>query len=348
MRNYRIHPLRISIFIGLCIFASSLCIATEVVAAEVNVYSARKEALIKPLLQRFEEDTGIRVNLITGKADTLLQRLISEGKNSPADVLITVDVGRLYRARQAQVLQPIRSTILEAAVPERYRSAQGYWFGLSLRTRTLVYAADRVAPQQLSTYEALANPDWRQKICIRSSSNVYNQSLVASLIKHLGTEKTLAWATALVKNFARSPQGGDRDQIKAVAAGQCDVAVVNSYYLGKMLTSKTTSERQAAEQVKIFWPNQDDRGAHVNISGAGVTASSKNKESAITLLEFLVSDGAQKWYAETNMEYPVKRGIPPSEILKSWGEFKADTLSLHRLGELNAQAVMIMDQAKWK
>ena len=343
MKNYRIHPLRNGILIGVCIFASSLC-----VAAEVNVYSARKEALIKPLLQRFEEDTGIRVNLITGKADTLLQRLISEGKNSPADVLITVDVGRLYRARQAQVLQPIRSTILEAAVPERYRSAQGYWFGLSLRTRAIVYAAERVTPQQLSTYETLANPDWRQKVCIRSSSNIYNQSLVASLIKHLGTEETLAWATALVKNLARPPQGGDRDQIKAVAAGQCDVAVVNSYYLGKMLASKNTSERQAAEQVKIFWPNQDDRGAHVNISGAGVTASSKNRESAVKLLEFLVGDGAQKWYAETNMEYPVKRDISPSEILKSWGEFKADALSLHRLGELNAQAVMIMDQAKWK
>ena len=326
----------------LCLFTSSLS------AAEVNVYSARKEGLIKPLLLQFEANTGTKVNLITGKADTLLQRLISEGKNSPADVLITTDVGRLYRAQKAKVLQTIHSETLENSIPEQYRDPQGYWFGLSLRTRPIVYAVDRVTPEQLSTYEALGNPEWKQKICIRSSDNIYNQSLVASLIAHLDEEKTLAWASALVKNFARPPQGGDRDQIKAVAAGQCDIAVVNNYYLGIMLASKDKTEQKAANQVRIFWPNQNDRGAHVNISGGAVTASSKNKDSAIALLEFLASDTAQQWYAETNLEYPIKPGVQPSEILKSWGEFKADTLSLYRLGELNAQAVMIMDHAKWK
>ncbi len=338
----KIRCIRNGIFIGLCMFASFLN------AAEVNVYSARKEALIKPLLQQFEENTGTKVNLVTGKADTLLQRLVSEGKNSPADVLITVDAGRLYRAQQANVLQPVHSTILESAIPEQYRDVQGYWFGLSLRARPIVYAAGRIEPRELSTYEALGNPKWRQKICIRSSSNIYNQSLVASLIEHLGEDKTLAWATALVKNFARSPQGGDRDQIKAVAAGQCDVAVVNSYYFGKMLASKDTSQQQAAKQVKIFWPNQGDRGTHVNISGAGVTAFSRNKESAVKLLEFLVGDTAQQWYAKANMEYPVKPDVQPSDVLKSWGEFKADSLSLPRLGMLNARAVMVMDKAKWK
>ena len=317
-------------------------------AAELNIYSARKEDLIKPLLQQFEEKTKIKVNLVTGKADALLQRLISEGENSPADLLITTDAGRLYRAQQADVLQTIQSDILNKSIPEQYREPQGYWFGLSLRARPIVYSIDRIKPEQLSSYETLANKEWNQKLCIRSSDNIYNQSLVASLIAHDGKNKTLTWAKSFVANFARPPQGGDRDQIKAVAAGQCDIAIVNNYYLGKMLTSKDAAEKDAGMQVKIFWPNQDDRGAHVNISGGAVTAASKNKESAVTLLEFLVSDSAQQWYAETNFEYPIKPGVQPSEILKSWGEFKADSLSLHQLGELNAQAVMIMDHAKWK
>lgn len=330
------------IIVYLCLFASVLC------AAEVNVYSARKEDLIKPLLTQFEKNTGIEVNLITGKADTLLQRLTSEGKNSPADILITTDAGRLYRAQQAKVIQAIESEILETSIPEQYRDPDGYWFGLSLRARPIVYAVDRVKPEQLSSYEALSNPDWKQKICIRSSDNIYNQSLVASLVSHLGEEATQNYVSALVKNFARPPQGGDRDQVKAIAAGQCDVAVINSYYLGQMLASKDVSEQEAAQQVKIFWPNQEDRGTHVNISGAAITASSKNKQAAISLLEFLVSDDAQTWYAKTNTEYPIKPGVQASDILNSWGEFKADSLSLRQLGELNAQAVKIMDHAKWK
>jgi len=326
----------------LCLFASVLS------AAEVNIYSARKEDLIKPLLTQFENKTGIKVNLITSKADALLQRLISEGKNSPADILITTDAGRLYRAQQASVLQTIQSATLEASVPKQYRDPEGYWFGLSLRARPIIYAVDRVKPEQLSSYETLADADWKQKVCIRSSDNIYNQSLVASLISHLGEESTQQYVAALVKNFARPPQGGDRDQVKAIASGQCDVALVNNYYLGQMLTSKNPSELDAAQQVKIFWPNQDGRGAHVNISGAAVTASSKNKAAAISLLEFLVSDDAQTWYAKTNFEYPIKPGVQASDILNSWGEFKADSLSLRKLGELNAQAVKIMDRAKWK
>lgn len=327
---------------------SMLLFASVASAAEVNIYSARKEDLIKPILEKFEQDSGIEVNLVTGKADALLQRLISEGKHSPADILITTDAGRLYRAKNAKVLQNIKSEILNTSIPEQYRDPEGYWFGLTLRARPIVYAIERIKPDQLSSYESLANPKWKNKICIRSSDNIYNQSLVASILAHLEEEKTLAWAKSFVQNFARPPQGGDRDQVKAVAAGQCDLAVVNNYYLGKMLTSKDQSEVSAAQKVNIFWPNQENRGTHVNISGAAITASAKNKEAALRLLEFLVSDTAQQWYAEKNLEYPIKPGIKPSEILQAWGEFKADSLSLNQLGERNAEAVMIMDRAQWK
>ena len=335
-----------------CIKVIVLCclytVSTSLLAAEVNIYSARKEDLIKPLLDQFEKTTSIKVNLITGKADTLLQRIISEGKNSPADILITTDAGRLYRAQQANILQAIQSEILESSIPKQFREENGYWFGLTLRARPIVYAVDRVKPEQLSTYEALTDSTWNKKICIRSSDNIYNQSLVASLIANSGEEATQEWVTAFVKNFARPPVGGDRDQIKAVAAGQCDIALVNNYYLGKMLTSKDDVQIEAAEKVKIFWPNQNDRGTHVNISGAAITAASKNKKSAIKLLEFLVNDESQQWYAEKNLEYPIKPGVQPNDILSAWGEFKADSLSLQQLGMLNAQAVIIMDRAKWK
>ena len=330
--------------LGVC-----LCLSASLLgAAEVNVYSARKENLIKPLLLEFANRTDTQVNLITGKADALLQRIVSEGEHSPADVLITVDAGRLYRAQQAQVLQMVDSKILRDSIPEQYREPEGYWFALSLRTRPILYASDRVQPEELSTYEALGDPHWQKKICIRSSNNIYNQSLVASLLAHLGEQDTLAWSQGLVGNFARPPQGGDRDQIRAVAAGQCDLAVANSYYLGKMLASKDPAQREAAEKVKIFWPNQEGRGVHVNISGGAVIRYSKNKASAIKLLEFLASDDAQQWYAKTNFEYPVKPGIRASKMLESWGQFKADSLNLHRLGELNATAVMVMDRAGWK
>jgi len=327
---------------GLCLCGSLLH------AAEVNVYSARQENLIQPLLLQFAEQTGTRVNLVTGKADALLQRIVSEGEHTPADVLITIDAGRLHRARQAGVLQPVDSRALMDSVPQEYRDPQGYWFGLSLRTRPILYAEGRVSAEELSTYEALSHPVWQQRICTRSSNNIYNQSLVASMLVHLGEQDALAWAEGLVSNFARPPQGGDRDQIRAVAAGQCDVAIANSYYLGKMLASKEASQREAAEKVRIFWPNQEDRGVHVNISGGALTRHSKNTASAVALLEFLISDAAQQWYAETNFEYPVKPGVNPSEMLEHWGEFKADSLSLYLLGELNAKAVMIMDHAGWK
>jgi len=329
-------------------FFFALTLGAQALAAEVNLYSARKENLVKPLLERFTADTGIRVNLVTGKADTLLKRLEVEGRNSPADILLTVDAGRLYRAKVSGVIQAVRSEILEQAIPVSYRDPEGYWFGLSLRARPIMYARGKVDPAELSSYESLAESKWKGRVCIRSSNNIYNQSLVASMIASKGEASTEDWAARFVSNFARRPKGGDRDQIKAVAAGLCDLAIVNTYYLGNMLHSKDESQRAAASQVVVLWPNQKDRGAHVNVSGAAITAASKNKANALKLLEFFVDNESQQWYAEVNSEYPVKPGVQWSETLKSWGEFKADKLNMAKLGEYNAAAVRLMDRAGWK
>lgn len=317
-------------------------------SGEVNLYSARKEQLIKPLLDRFTQETGISVNLVTGKADALLKRLETEGRNTPADLLITTDAGRLHRAKDAGVLQPVTSETLDSAIPENLRDPEGYWFGLSQRARPIFYVKGKVDPSELSTYEDLAGEKWKGRICIRSSSNIYNQSLVASMIANDGEQQTEAWASGLVANFARPPKGGDRDQIKAAAAGQCDIAIANTYYAGAMLSGKDEEQKAAAAKMGLFWPNQEGRGAHVNVSGVGMTVAAKNSENAMKLMEYLVGEEAQKWYAEVNHEYPVRTGVAWSEILESWGEFKADTLNLSRLGELNGDAVRLMDRAGWK
>jgi iron(III) transport system substrate-binding protein len=317
-------------------------------SADVNVYSARKEALIKPLLDHFSETSGIVINLVTGKGDALLTRLQYEANNSPADVLITTDAGRLFRAKRAGVLQRIDSAALNKAIPAHLRSGEGYWYGLSVRARAIVYAPDRVKNAELTTYEALAEKQWRGRICIRSSGNIYNQSLVASMLATQGAEKTATWLAGFVKNFARPPQGGDRDQIKAVAAGQCDAAVVNSYYLAAMVRSEDESERAAAGKVAIFWPNQGDRGTHINVSGAGLTAASDNVAEATALIEFLATDESQRWYAEANNEYPVRDDIEVNKLLKSWGELRMDKIDVTELGRRNAEAVMAMDRAGWK
>jgi len=315
---------------------------------EVNIYSARKEALIKPLLDKFTGQTGVKVNLVTGKADALLKRLTSEGMNSPADILLTTDAGRLHRAKMAGVTQAFQSKQLESAIPSRYRDPEGQWVALSLRLRPILYMKGKVDPAELSSYEDLANPKWKGRICIRSSGNIYNQSLVASLIAANGEAATEQWAKGLVANFARAPKGGDRDQIKAAAAGQCDIAIANTYYLVGMLTSSDAAQAAAAKKMAVFWPNQKARGAHVNVSGAALTRSSKHRDNAIKLIEFLASEEAQQWYAEINGEFPARIHVPVSEVLKAWGEFRADTLNLSRLGELNTQAVMLMDRVGWK
>ena len=316
-------------------------------AAEVNVYSARKEALIKPLLDRFTDETGIQVNLITGKADALIKRMEVEGQYSPADVLITVDAARLYRASQLGLFAALDDSLLNK-VRADYRDENKKWIGLSLRSRVIVYAKDRVQPESLSSYENLAGSEWQKKLCVRSSDNIYNQSLVASLIAHLGAEQTGVWLKGLVDNFARSPKGGDRDQIKAVAAGQCDLALVNTYYVGGMLDSSIASEREAVEKVAVFWPNQADRGAHINLSGIGMTNSAKNTEQAHSLIEFLLKPESQAWYAETNYEYPVVDGINNNNLESLWGPFKPESINMGLLGQHNAEAVILMDKAGWK
>jgi iron(III) transport system substrate-binding protein len=316
-------------------------------AEEVNVYTTRQEVLIRPLLDTFEKESGIRVNVVFAK-EGVIERLKSEGANSPADAILTADVGYILQAKDEGLLQPVRSEVLNAAIPAQYRDPEGEWYGLSLRARPILYARDRVDPAELSTYEDLADPKWKGRICIRSSSNIYNQSLVSSLIAANAVEKVEEWATGFVANFAREPAGGDRDQIMAVAAGECDIAIANTYYLAGMLSGDDAAQNEAAQKVGVFWPNQDGRGAHVNISGGGVTASAQHADAAVKLLEFMVSDEAQRIYAEAVNEYPVKPGIPPSAAVAGFGEFKADPLNLAEIGEHNAEAVRLMDRAGWR
>ena len=335
----------VSVGLVACLVLSA--ISSVSMADEVNVYSARKEKLIKPLLDSFTKETGITVNLVTGKADMLLKRLETEGKNSPADLFITTDAGRLYRAKQAGVLQTIDSKAINNIVPANLRDSENQWFSLSLRARPIFYVTESVNPQELSSYEDLADEKWNKKICIRSSNNIYNQSLVASMLATNGPEATLEWAKKFVNNLAIPPRGGDRDQIKAAAAGVCDLAIANTYYLGKMLTAKD-GQKEAAAKVKIFWPNQSDRGTHINVSGAGVTAHAKNKDNAVKLLEHLLTKDSQKWYSQVNHEYPVRADVEWSPMLKGWGEFKSDEINMSMLGEFNHEAVKIMDLAGWK
>ena len=335
------------------LFLTALCLLLAfgqgaVQAQEVNVYSARKEALILPLLKKFEAATGIGVNLITGKADALLKRLESEGRSTPADVFITTDAGRLQRAKEAGVLQPIENEVLSARIPENLRDKENYWFGLSQRARVIFYAKGRVDPAELSTYEALADPRWKQRICIRSSDNIYNQSLVASMIEAHGIERTEAWARGLVANFARKPSGGDTDQLRAAAAGLCDIAIANTYYFARLVDSNKEKDQQVAASLAVFWPNQDDRGAHVNISGAAITKHARHKAAAEQLLEFMVNAESQSWYAEVNHEYPVAADAKTSQTLRSFGPFNGDSLNLTRLGENNLAAVQLMDRAGWR
>lgn len=338
-------------FAALLAILMALCTSAAYANKDVvNIYSARKEALILPLLERFKAETKINFRLITGKADGLLKRLEIEGKLSPADVFITVDAGRLDRAKKAGVLQPVRSAIITEAVPASLRDKDNYWFGVSQRARTIIYAKERVDPNNLSTYEGLIEPQWKGRLCIRSSGNIYNQSLVASMVAARGVEQTEAWARGLVANFARPPTGGDTDLLKATAAGQCDIAVANTYYLGRLINSKKKKERFFGEKLAVFWPNQETggRGAHVNVSGIGVTRHAKNISAALRLIEFLVTNESQAWYAEVNNEYPVVSGAPVSETLKEFGPFRSDTLNLSQLGENNAAAVKLMDRAGWR
>ncbi len=318
------------------------------VAEEVNVYSSRHYDTDVRLYRGFTEQTGIKVNLIEGDADQLIERIKAEGRNSPADVLITVDAGRLWRAEEAGILQPISSPVLEQRIPASLRDPDGKWFGLSRRVRIIIYALDRVQSGEIRTYEDLADPKWKGRICMRSSTAIYNQSLVASMIEADGPEATEQWAKGLVANMARPPQGADTDQIKAVAAGECDVAVVNHYYLVRLIESGNPDDRAIADKVGIVFPNQAGRGAHANISGAGVLVNAPDKANAIKFLEYLTTDQAQIYFTQGNYEFPVVPGVKLDPMLVELGNFKTDEINASKYGEHNAEAVMLMDRAGWK
>lgn len=321
--------------------------ATLVAASEVNVYNSRHYGSDRQLYAGFTAASGIKVNVVEGDHDQLIQRLASEGSNSPADLLITVDAGRLALAASKQVLQPVTSPVLDKAVPAHLRNPENLWYGLAMRARVLVYAKDRVNPAILSTYEALAEPQFKRKLLSRSSNNVYTQSLVASILAANGPEKTLQWARGVVSNFARPPEGGDTDQIKAVAAGQGDIAIANTYYVGRLLSSDKEADRDIARKIAVFFPNQQGRGTHVNICGAGVARHAPNRDNAIKLLEYLATDG-QRYFADVNHEYPVNPGVKPHPTLAGFGDFKQDTLNASTYGENSAAAVKLLDRANWK
>ena len=316
--------------------------------AEINVYTHRHYDSDKILFKKFTDITGIEVNVIKGSADQLIQRLQSEGSNSPADILLTVDAGRLVRAKDMGLLEPVSSKILTKNVPEMMRDSQNHWFGLSVRARVIAYAKDRIEENELSTYEDLADPKWRGKIVVRSSNNIYNQSLLASLINKNGSKKALKWARSVRKNMARKPRGNDRDQARAVASGVADLAIINTYYLGLLANSSDKADREVAEKLNIFFPNQNGRGTHINVSGAAVTKSSKNKKEAIKFLEFLTEKDNQRIFSEANYEYPLDYNNSKSKIHLKWGRFKADSIDLSILGKNNAEAVKIFDLAGWE
>ena len=326
----------------------SVCMIYTNLYAQINVYSHRHYDSDKILFKKFTDQTGIKVNVIKGSADQLIERLISEGENSPADILLTVDAGRLHRAKMAGILQPVKSRVLNDNVPSSMRDPDRQWFGLTVRARVIVYSKDRVKPSQLSTYEDLAKAKWRGKIAVRSSSNIYNQSLMASIIEANGTREALSWAKSVRKNMARAPRGSDRDQARAVAAGLADIAIMNTYYLGILANSSNPKDRDVFKKVSVFFPNQNGRGTHINISGAGITKSSKNKKDAIKFLEFLTSSESQKIFGNVNYEYPIKIETNQSDLLKSWGSFKPDKVNLSILGIKNSEAVKLFDKAGWE
>lgn len=314
----------------------------------VTLYTERHYDVDQELYDRFTELTGITVNVVRDGADQLLTRLKNEGEDSPADLLIIADVGRFHQAKSEDLLQSVTSDVLTENIPEAYRDDEGHWFGLTRRARVIVYHPDRVDVNELSTYEDLADPKWQGRIIIRTSANIYNQSLMASFIEIMGEDAARSWAEGLVANFARDPQGNDTDQAKDVAAGVADLAIMNTYYIGRMLNSDDANLVAVGETLRVFFPNQDTTGTHVNISAAGVVKHAPNKDNAVRLLEFLSSVEAQTVYAGANFEYPMHPDVDMHPILASWGTFKAQDIPLTTLGRHSARATIIMNEAGWK
>ncbi len=309
--------------------------------AEVNVYSYRQPFLIEPIFNAFTAETGIEVNTVFAKKG-LVERLKNEGRNSPADLLLTTDSGPLYQAVEQGLTQAVNSELLEGNIPAEFRDPEGHWFGLSTRARLIVTSKDRVEASAIQDYEDLAKEDFKSQICTRSGKHTYMVALNASIIAHHGIEQASDWLSGVKSNLARKPQGNDRGQVKAITQGECDIAIINSYYIGKMLADD--EQKAWAESVNIIFPNQSNRGTHMNISGASLTAGAPNREEAIQLIEFMSSDTAQSIYAETNYEYPVKADVAWSDLVKSWGTFKTDELPLAEIARYRSDAVKLADK----
>jgi iron(III) transport system substrate-binding protein len=328
----------------LVIFAASGGRAAE----ELNIYSARHYDTDLALYERFTEETGIKLNLIEGKSEELLARLAQEGEFSPGDVLLTVDAGRLWRAEQAELFAPVTSPVINERVPAHLRHPDGLWFGISKRARVFIYNKEAGAPVGLTTYSDLADPSLRGQVCVRSSSNIYNISLLASIVAHDGAEAAESWAEGVVANFARDPQGNDTAQIRAVAAGECRVGIANTYYIARLMRSEVEADRTVAEKIGVIFPEQGGRGTHVNISGAGLLAHAPNKENALRFLEFLTSEWAQRLLADGNNEYPAVASVNSEGPVATLGTFTEDEINASALGENQSLAIRIYDRAGWR
>lgn len=328
-------------------FATALCGGAAARAEDtVNIYSYRQPPLIEPVLKAFTEKTGIKTNVLFLDKG-LDERILAEGENSPADVILTVDIARLSGIVEKGITQPVVDDAINSAIPAEYRDPAGNWFGLTKRSRVVYASKDRVAQNEI-TYEELADPKWKGKLCTRSGQHDYNLALIASMIAHNGAEKTEEWLKGVKANLARKPEGGDRDQAKAIFAGECDIALGNTYYVGEMLNNdKEPEQKEWAGAIKVLFPNANDRGSHVNISGMALAKYAPNKDSALKLMEFLSSADAQKIYAEQVFEYPVDPSVKPSELVASWGALKADTLPLSEIAANRKAASEMVDRVAY-
>lgn len=320
----------------------SLVVAGNVLADEITVYSARNEQLIKPLFDAYTRETGVQVRFITDKEGPLMERIRAEGVNTPADLLLTVDAGNLWQAANMGILQPVKSTVLDANIPAHLRDPAGQWFGLSIRARTIFYNKQKVNPAELSSYEDLASAKWKNRLCLRTSKKVYNQSLVGTMIAQMGEPKTEQVVRGWVGNLATDVFADDTKMLEAIAAGQCDVGIANTYYFGRLM------EKNPQQPLGIFWADQKGRGTHVNISGMGLTRYAKNPKAAQAFLEWLSSEKAQNLFADRNMEFPVNAKVKADPVVASWGSFKSNLINVSKAGELQSAATRLMDRAGYR
>jgi iron(III) transport system substrate-binding protein len=342
--------MRFPLYGRLAVVAAACALATPAFGqAVLNVYSARHYQTDEALYSGFTKLTGVKINLVEAGEDALIQRIVNEGAKSPADVLITVDAGRLWRAEQLGLFQPVKSAPLETRLPASFREPGGHWFGFSLRARVIAYDKAKVKPADIPSYESLADPRWKGKVCTRSGSHIYNLSLMGAMIDHLGEAQAERWGKAVRANFARDPKGGDTDQIKGVAAGECELALTNHYYYARLVRSQKPADQAIADRVGIVFPNQATWGTHVNVSGAGVLKHAPHRDAAVRFLEYLASDEAQRHFADGNNEWPAVPTVQVANpVLASFGQFKHDTLNVAVLGRNQPLSQKIYDRIAWK